>query len=101
LPIAEGSGVLLRLSDETSSVEALDVQGQIQVYPNPVKDNLHVYHSYIKIGKYELYNVLGELIKDNQLNCNNIIDFSTVVQGVYYLRVNTQYGVFTYKIVKN
>jgi len=100
LPIEQGNGVLLKLSDETVSIDNLDLNNQIKVYPNPVNDKLYLGHDYIEIDSYEIFDVIGKLIRFSELGENNTIDVNSIKEGVYFLKVNTKQGIVTYKIVK-
>jgi len=99
-PIDEGSGVLLKLSGSSASIDNSNVTNQIKVYPNPVKDNLFIQHDFVQTESYEIYNMLGELVKSGEMKTNISIDLKDVINGVYYLKLNTEYGVLTYKIIK-
>ena len=79
----------------TNEVEKID----LKIYPNPLKDVLHI-SSDIKILKIDIYNNVGQYIKHYPI-VNNTIDLSTLEpQQIYYLKIYTDNGIFTRKIVK-
>ena len=100
IPVEAGSGLLLKLSDEMLNINDINLRNQIQVYPNPVENNLHILTNYIQVNSYELYNMLGDRIKSGKLQENKVIDLSNIIEGLYFIRINTQYGFLTYKVIK-
>ena len=77
----------------------------INLYPNPVKERL-----FIEItGDYDIHNVSCELIDANGRIINNkildssrdYIDFSTVLPGMYVLRIFINSDHREYKVIKN
>ena len=78
---------------------------EIQVYPNPVKDELFVDIQKGDINEnYRLmiFDSAGKMLKESrrQGNGNEPIDMSLFPSGVYFLIINTQEGKVEYKIVK-
>lgn len=72
-------------------------KNQLKVYPNPVKDILHL-ESTEKIEKTEVYSVDGKLLKTTSEN--NKVDFSQYGKGLYIIKMYTKSGVHTQKIIK-
>jgi aminopeptidase N len=79
--------------------ETFELEKAIALYPNPVKDELHVQlPSSIVLEKVSLYNNLGQLVLEN-----NNLDFSlnALSSGVYSVSIQTSEGEFHKKIIKN
>lgn len=72
-------------------------KNQIKVYPNPVKDILHL-ESSENIYKAEVYTIDGKLISTT-LNVNTL-NFSKISKGIYIVKIYTKSGVQTQKIIK-
>lgn len=70
----------------------------IVVYPNPVKDILHI-ENLNGTGSIEVFNQLGQLVLGRQVN-NSQIDLSSLAKGVYMLRLKSGPGEKTIKIIK-
>jgi hypothetical protein len=68
----------------------------LKFFPNPVKDKLTI--SDIVPGQVSVYNATGVLIKVNTYNSE--LDFSDCPSGVYFLRIQTDRGIVSRKIVK-
>lgn len=82
----------------STSVESFK-EGEISIYPNPVRDNLVLeldHPCYI-----DLFDMLGKkLYSFGQLSDMNVIDLSGLSKGLYLLQCTSESGVITKKIVK-
>lgn len=68
------------------------------LYPNPVTNLLNI-TSDSKIEKVKIYTLTGELVKSIE-NDVKIIDVSTLSSGNYFVKVQTEQGVFNQRIIK-
>ena len=76
-----------------------DFATNLILYPNPVKDLLFVKGN--KMQQYDILSVDGKLIQSLQTNNDeDVIDFSGLESGVYMLRITSDKGVVTRKIIK-
>ncbi|WP_055435767.1 aryl-sulfate sulfotransferase [Lacinutrix algicola] len=73
-------------------------ESQIKIHPNPVLDYFTI-EALKEIKKVEIYTISGQLLKviDNT-NTVNIEDLSS---GIYLIKINTDDGSITRKIIKN
>ncbi len=69
----------------------------IKVYPNPITKNLHI-KTTEELKSIELYNTNGQLILKTQKTSN--ISVSQLPKGIYIIKINTEKGVFSSKIIK-
>ena len=99
-PIDSGSGVLLKLSNQAVSIDEMNIKKQIQIYPNPVTDNLFIHANYIQAESYELYNIYGDKIMYGKIHDNEAINMNKVSEGIYFIKINTPKGFVTYKVLK-
>jgi hypothetical protein len=77
-----------------TSIETNEEAGTI--YPNPVIDYLYL-DKIPEIMEYGLFDYSGnEIATDN----SKIIDFRNIKPGIYILKIMTQKGIFSYKVVK-
>jgi len=79
--------------------EIFDLEKAISIYPNPVKDAVHIQlPTSIILEKATIYNNLGQLVLEN-----NTVDFSllSISSGVYEMQLQTSEGLFHKKIIKN
>lgn len=69
------------------------------LYPNPVTNQLNIVSSNSKIEKVLLYNFLGALVKSIEGNTRTI-DMSALRSGSYLVRIITNQGIETQRIIK-
>ncbi len=77
----------------------------VELAPNPVMDQLNIQlYNNIEANNYEIYNLSGQQILKNNIGKsvdNFDIDVTSLNQGMYILRVNTNDGIIIKKFVKN
>jgi hypothetical protein len=75
---------------------------QINVYPNPVKNNLIITQSVITNGgEIVIYNQLGKLVYQSNIVENfNQIDVSNWASGLYFLKINSDTISNQFKLIK-
>jgi len=57
----------------------------IQIYPNPVNDNIYISSKKTEIGEYQIYDVTGRVVlKSFSSESSIVIDASILNSGVYY-----------------
>lgn len=76
---------------QTTINEIKDVE--ISLYPNPASDQLQIVSTQSSITGYEIFNLLGMLVAENQENSNQIkVNTSGLAQGLYFMSINTPQG---------
>lgn len=82
----------------TLSTSDFNLTQNISIYPNPTSSSVSI-SSATKILSLELYNLLGKriLITKN----SNKLDLSNLNSGVYLVKIQTEKGETTKKIIKN
>ena len=75
----------------------------ITIYPNPTLDVLKINSNQTTLKSIQIFNLLGKEIKSyKKENANqNTFDVSNLKTGLYILKINTDKGSVTRKIVKN
>ncbi len=99
---AEPSGVFFQNSISTTAVEELIDASQIQVYPNPVSDLLKVEITDINLHPetVEVFDLLGQQVIFKQMDNHQLdIDVSKLSQGIYILKVKTEEGIGSKRII--
>jgi hypothetical protein len=72
----------------------------ISIYPNPVKDVLHIECGGIK--EISIYNSVGKLIGQyKNADAVQIIDMGNLPNGIYLLQLKNQNEIITRKLVKH
>ena len=87
----------------TNDLESLD--GKLKIYPNPTKDIINFINTTsIRIKKYTIVDALGRVALtgeyENEIGYN-FIDLSELNPSIYYVKVETDLGILTRKIIKN
>lgn len=74
-----------------------------KVYPSPTKGVLNVEKTgFISPLSIEVLNVQGKLeMTQNRMEYNGVLDISSLANGLYLLKINTDKGVWYTQIVKN
>jgi hypothetical protein len=85
------------LSTDNFGVENI----KISIYPNPSNNTLFISSS-ITFHKIEIVDVFGKLITSEIITANSIsTNISGLANGIYLLKVHTDFGLKTEKIIKN
>ncbi len=71
------------------------------IYPNPASSLVEI-SSPIHIEKFEVIDTCGKLLKLDTVSSNKVaIDISNFSNGIYLIKIHTQFGVKTEKLIKN
>ncbi|MFD2824078.1 T9SS type A sorting domain-containing protein [Lacinutrix iliipiscaria] len=83
------------------SVDDYLLKNSVSVYPNPVVNTLFLDNSNNQnIEHISIYNFEGKLVKQHNYGIDKI-DFKNFSSGMYFLRIETEQGALTKKIIKN
>jgi len=76
--------------------------GQFSLFPNPAKDQLTIKNEQIGINSVILIDMLGKkVINVQQNNVNEVtINLTKIQTGLYQVRIETEKGIYTSKIIK-
>lgn len=72
---------------------------KISIYPNPVKDVLHIQGKSVEGADIEIYHLAGALVHKSKLNGNKV-DVSKLNKGVYVISVDNNGKKTTMKFIK-
>ncbi|UGS21702.1 S8 family serine peptidase [Flavobacterium cyclinae] len=94
--IASGFDESLSVTDYESNID------HIKIYPNPANDNVFVLSKYSEINSYNIIDIQGRVVYSTDIidSKNFSVDISFLNSGVYMLQLNSNSGIFNYKIVK-
>ncbi|OQY92515.1 MAG: hypothetical protein B6D37_14580 [Sphingobacteriales bacterium UTBCD1] len=76
-----------------------DVLNKTGIYPNPVHTEINV-SSTITYGQYSITDIAGKVLKKGISTGNNKIDVSSLVRGVYILKLSGNGEIYSLKFVK-
>ena len=73
----------------------------ISLHPNPTNDIINIKNiNDLEISSINIYNILGKLILNEEKQFNQL-DVSDLVTGIYLIKIETNEGVISKKIIKN
>lgn len=82
-----------------TGLEENETQNNILLYPNPAKERLYINTS-LPIKELTICNLLGqEIQKYNMTEKTSSIDISGLKEGVYFVKLSTEKGVYATKII--
>ena len=100
LKYADGATIVW-VGNKTTAVETITAD-ELQIYPNPVKEVLRI------VGDvpfdnlpFTIYNLAGSQIVNGQWLNGQSINVSHLASGIYFLKLETDEGIITKKIIKN
>jgi len=73
------------------------------VYPNPTTGQLRIENGELRMENVEIYDIMGrkqKIIINYQISIVNSIDISHLSAGIYLVKIITEQGVITKKIIK-
>lgn len=91
-------------SEETcvTYVGIKELESRISISPNPASDIVRLSTVNCKLSTVRIYNCLGMLVEEIEVNSSNIeINVSDYSNGIYFIEVQTENGNFVKKIIKN
>ena len=75
------------------SLDSFDLDGFIDMYPNPVNDKLNIVLTNLNEEvSYQLFNTLGQLVSKGNLSSNtsHVLDLSQQESGIYFIKLITE-----------
>ncbi len=99
LPVALNTGgidIQLAERNELSYEKTKKIPG-VNIYPNPVHDNLYVEVS--QTAHVKMYNQSGKVLINKNIEKNTIINCSGIGNGIYFMLVNYKNGLYKKKLI--
>jgi len=84
----------------STGIDDVELNNQISIYPNPVKDELRIMNYELRIMNVEILDITGKIIYNSSFIFNNFINVSSLPQGNYFLKIQTDKGIITKKFIK-
>ncbi|MEO5675027.1 MAG: T9SS type A sorting domain-containing protein, partial [Chitinophagales bacterium] len=79
--------------------EVAQQENQIEIYPNPVSDVLHVKYSSPEKTTITVFNHLGEVVMKKNLEGTKEMNVSLLPQGIYLITIRTDGNCYSRKLV--
>jgi len=77
------------------------ISEKINIYPNPTNGELRIENGELRITNVEIYDVYGRKVLEPSLTVLRSYDLTVLSAGVYFLRIATDQGTVTKKVIKN
>lgn len=98
--VDEQRAYVLDLRPEVQGVEEIEEQINVNVYPNPVADELHVDMPFENNAEITILNMQGAVCRRaNLFGSTNTIDVSDLAAGFYMVNVKTGNASRTFKVI--
>lgn len=82
------------------STENFEEDRSITIYPNPTKDNISIIADN-SIKSIELYDMQGRVLMQEKYNAKHVnVNIANQASGIYFIKISTEKGVNTEKIIK-
>jgi uncharacterized Ntn-hydrolase superfamily protein len=98
----DGRFTLLFEQENLLGQSYVDLSSSISIYPNPAKDLLNIRSNGFTINSLNIFDMQGRRIYNHSENGDNaiVINMSSYQSGVYFVKVDTEIGSITKKIIK-
>ncbi|MFP3598292.1 T9SS type A sorting domain-containing protein [Chryseobacterium sp. SIMBA_029] len=87
IPVTQNTGVQAKQAFSKAVIEEKVKDDKLVLYPNPVKDILHIDAKDDKEYYYQIYNMSGQLVKEGKFT-DKQTDISSLLIGTYLIRIN-------------
>ena len=97
----ESDTIVLEVNVGTTGLNSVSETGEISIYPNPATDNveLRVDNSLLN-SKVEIINVSGKIVEQFKIQkLISNIDLSKEERGIYFVKIISENGVYTQKLI--
>jgi hypothetical protein len=79
------------------------IMPKVSVYPNPTTGELRITNYELGIKEVEIFDIYGKKLSSNHLitsSSNHLINIAHLQAGVYFVKIQTETGTITKKIIK-
>ena len=86
-------GLSIMQRDNGVSVQEPEAKNAIQLFPNPVTDQLHIYLQGISLTamQYHIYSLSGQLIQSGNISGNSaVVSTATLPAGMYFISLKNE-----------
>lgn len=85
----------------TLNIEDEIFEKQVSIYPNPIKDNLHITTALQEEINIKIYTILGEILLDKKISNTTTINTQGFKHGLYLVEMTFGDKKITKKLIKN
>ncbi len=93
---------LFNLKSVASAINRSDLKKDIEIYPNPLTDVLHIKMPDVQMTKVDVFNDTGTCLISTKIeDGKELIDLSYLTSGIYFIKASNGQNAITRKIIKN
>jgi len=99
-----GAGVFTATlsSKDRTAINETSKLNSLEIYPNPATDKLFIQLPELKATlKVEVYNNLGQMVKQKDIGLTRSIDINELNSGIYFVKISTGKATITKRILIN
>ncbi len=86
----------------TTGINDYTLDNSVTVFPNPTNGLVQIKNGEWRMENVEVYDAYGKLLNTMNVNDHTAnLDLSGYAKGTYFVRVTTEKGVVTKRVVKN
>ena len=86
----------------TTGINDYTLDNSVTVFPNPTSGLVQIKNGEWRMENVEVYDAYGKLLNTMNVNDHTVnLDLSGYAKGTYFVRVTTERGVVTKRVVKN
>ena len=85
----------------TLNIEDEVFEKQVSVYPNPIKDILHITTALSENVNIKIYTILGEILLEEKITNTTTINTQSFKNGIYLVEIISGNKKITKKLIKN
>jgi len=90
---------LIAIFEEEVGIENIEIS-TVQIYPNPTNGELRIESGELKIENIVIYDIFGKTQKIESWKTKSTIDISHLPAGIYFVKISTEVGEVTRKVLK-
>lgn len=92
----------IQVSGPVLSLNEFEMNAKIQIFPNPMSNNVKIDFQDLENVSIEVLDVNGRMLCTQKLNYNsNVINIEDLSSGIYIFKINSNQGVSIRNVVKN
>jgi len=100
LEITNAEGSIATFYDSQLSVDLFS-KLHIKIYPNPASGYINIEAVDLIINQVQIYDINGKLVSEIKTDNSPKIDVTNLSSGIYFLRIETDEGSFSKKVIIN
>jgi len=93
-----------QIQDSNLGVESALASNNVQIYPNPTNSEINISMATSAEVDIRIFDLSGKLLvyeADRMIENAHSVDVSALTSGIYFIRINSESGEVTKKIIKN